>query len=481
MTRGSRGLRASALSVALVFCVACATAPAFEEGAPPAGAPQPETPVVAPSVSASLGEAPDPFAAPSVSASLGEAPDPFAAPAGGVSLGEAPDPFAAPAGGVSLGEAPDPFAAPSPAPLVSASPPGAPGFAAAAVDPRGDPPGFEVHGRGNLSGAFTRSGESVELLEGDSLNLSSVDVYLQWFPVHWFGAMVEGELDSELDDRERRVEPELELAIFELRPLGDPRVRLRLGHAPVPFGLERRYYAPPRNELINRPAAFRRVYPGTYSDVGAFLWIDWPLRLGGARAELELALTKGLDGPARADKPDPFRKDRDGVPQLSGRVALTLFEVTPTPGLGVAFPARLTLGASLLAGQYDAPSHRRIRFYGLDAELQLGGLRVRAEGIWSEIEREQAGVSAQRGIGVYALVAYHWYPEVFLIEELYLALRYGRADADQALREDDDVETYHLGGGWSPYRGVLAKAGFQVGHGARKTERVAFLELGYSF
>ena len=78
-------------------------------------------------------------------------------------------------------------------------------------------------------------------------------------------------------------------------------------------------------------------------------------------------------------------------------------------------------------------------------------------------------------------MASHWYPEVLLIEELYLALRYGRADADQDLREDDGVETYQLGGGWSPYPGVLAKAGFQVGYGARQTERAAFVELGYSF
>ena len=249
----------------------------------------------------------------------------------------------------------------------------------------------------------------------------------------------------------------------------------------MPFGLERRHYAPARNELANRPAAFLRVFPGTYSDAGALVWLNWPLGLGGASLEFEAALTKGLRGPTHEDRPDAFRKDDNDEPQLTSRLGLTLFEVEPTPGLSVSVPARLTFGASYLLGHHDEDARHRIQFFGLDVELRIAGWRLRAEFVRSEIERPVPTRRSQHGIGVYVLSAYHWFPEVFLIEELFLAARYGRADPDEGVRASEDVETCHLGAGWSPYRGLLLKTGFQIGFGSRQTERIGFLELGYSF
>ncbi|MBL4849755.1 MAG: hypothetical protein JKY65_29860 [Planctomycetes bacterium] len=419
----------------------------------------------------SLGEDSDP-------PDLGEAADPFADPP---DLGEAADPFAE---SPAWGEAPDPFATSAPVGSQATSAALSSetfGFSADALDPRGDPPGFEIHGRANVTAAFTRSGESVDLLQNNSLDLSSVDVYVQWFPVHWFGALLEVELDSDLDGGDRTVEVELELGVLEWRPLGDARLRLRAGRSPVPFGLERRHYAPGRNELANRPAAFLRVFPGTYSDSGAFLWLNWPLGSNGGNLELEAALTKGLEGLTREDRPDAFRKDDNDEAQFTGRIGLTLFEVEPTPGLSVRVPARLTIGASALFGHYDEEARRRIQFFGFDVELRLAGFRLRAEMIRSQIERANAQSSSQEGVGVYVLVAYHWYPDVFGAEELFLAFRYGRADPDDNVRAPEDVETYHLGGGWSPYHGLLLKTGIQIGFGSQQTERIVFLELGYSF
>ena len=465
--------RSLALLLLIGTLVACAAAP---EPAPSPAAPSASAAALASSAVVSpttLGEAPDPFAQ---DPALGDASDPFAQdPA----LGDAPDPFAQEP---ALGDAPDPFAAP-----VTSAALATPAFDPDAVRTRLEPPGLEIHGRANGTLALTRERESVEVLEDDSFALSSVDLYVQYFPVHWFGVLAEGEFESDLEEEangqvERELEAELELAILEFRPLRDERVRLRIGHFPVPFGLERRYYAPPRNELANRPAAFRRVYPGTYSDVGAYLWLTLPFGRFGSVFELEAGLTKGLDAPDRGE-PDFWRKDENEVPQFAGRVALTLFDVDPrvdgAPQLPL--PIRLTLGASLLAGQYDVEARRRIRFYGLDAEAILGGLRLRFEFVRSEIERQTPGIASREGLGLYALAAYHWRIERFLLEEVFVAFRYGRADPDDDVREDEDVERYHGGVGWIPYPGVLFKAGYELSHSRFETERTVYLELGYSF
>jgi len=404
-----------------------------------------------------LVDAPDPFADP---------PDPFADP---------PDPFADP---------PDPF---DTAPVDSATQAPVTTFDPQAVDPLPPPAGFEIHGRANGTLAITREDESVELLEDSAWDLSSVDLYLSWFPTRWFGMLGEAELQSDVGEGERRIEFEVELLALELRPLSDKRVILRLGRQPVPFGLERRYYAPPRNELANRPAVFRRVFPGTYSDTGAFLWLRQPVGTWGSELELELGITKGLTGPDRDDRPKAFRKDNNDAPEYSGRAAWTLFDLDPgrkgaSPG-EAALPTtiKLTVGASILLGVYDRDVRRRIRFYGVDGELWVGGLRVRGEAVWSDVESLVPNARARRGFGTYVLAAYHLYPELFLLDEVFFAFRYGRADRDQRTQEPLDVERYHAGLGWIPHEGFLFKAGLEWSKGRGDPGRVIYLELGFSF
>ena len=357
-----------------------------------------------------------------------------------------------------------------------------PGFEPDAVRERLPPPGFEVHGRASLALVLPEKFEPIERLRGLSPALSSVDLYLQWFPLHWFGAVGEVEGEVDLGEEEREIEPELELLALELRPLSDERIRLRVGFAPVPFGLERRSYAPPRNLFVNRPAPFRRLYPGTYADAGAFLWIKQPLwEAWGAGLELETALTRGLTGEGRDGRPEPLDHDVNGEPQFSARLALTLLDVDPSrPGPEtLSFPLRLTLGGSFLWGNYDSEAQRELRFLGFDAELVLYGFEARVEYIERKLER--SGRTA-RGRGLYAIAAYRWKPGWSLLEEAYLAFRYGVLDPDDDLGESFDLERYHLGLGWSPFRGVLAKLGGELSVSeAGVREHALYTELGFSF
>ena len=421
---------------------------------------------------------------------FGAAPDPF---------GAAPDPF---------GEAPDPFgAAPvgSVAPVGSpggAAPPageGAPGFDPDAVELAHEAPGFELHGRANLTMALSNDDDQVELLEDNSLELSSLDLYAQWFPLTWIGAQGEVELETELDDGERRLEVDLELLVLELRPLGHERLRLRGGWFPVPFGVERRYYAPPRNELATRPAPFLRLFPGDYSDLGLMLWWRQPVAPWGAELELEAALVRGLEDPrlnaegvrslAVEGRPEAFQSDENGEPQLVGRIGLTLVDLDPgrkgEHPWAQALPGslRLTLGFSGLLGHWDDRARQRVAFVGYDAQLELGGLRLRVEAVLSRIEGLGEFGRDQKGGGLYALVAYHWHPDLFLLEELFAAFRYEVLDPDHTRRDELELERYHWGLGWSPVQGLLFKLGWELTRpsGGPDSRSVVYLEAGYSF
>ena len=383
-------------------------------------------------------------------------------------------------------DAPDPFAAPPDPDTEPEAPPPEPSFDPEAVDLVGPAPGFELHGRINLTAGYTDGEDPVELLKYGSLELSSLDLYAQWFPLAYLGGIAELELANELEDDDREWEVELELGVLEVRPLGDDRLRLRVGHMPVPFGLERRHYAPPRNALPTRPAAFRRLFPGTYSDTGAFLW--WRDAVGpwGGGLELELGLTFGLQGPQRSDEPNFGDKDNNREPQVSGRLGWTLLELDPDAKGGptateLPFALRVAVGASLLGGHYDDDAKRRFLFQGYDVQLELGGLRLRGELVFAEFEPADGIGPRQRGFGYYGQVAYHHRFERTGLDEAFVVFRYGRLDPDQRRREPLDVERYHVGLGWIPYEGFLVKCSYEVVTGRDDPPDTVFFEVGYSF
>lgn len=475
--RPPRVLSAVLAALASVGCATSSSQPATGPS-PPAEAPASEAAITSETELSPSGS------------QLGEAADPFALPpeeGAGTELGAASDPFAGPLSEgdqdrgqdeAGLLEEGDPFAAGG-----SALAPEDSDFDPDAVEVRLPPPGFEVHGRASLALVQAQDYEAIEQVRGLGPDMSAIDLYVQWFPTHWFGVVAEIEGESDLEEDERELEPELEALAAELRPLSNERIRLRVGFSPVVFGLERRYYAPQRNLFVNRPAVFRRLYPGTYADAGVFFWFNESLwdEWGGS-FEIEVSLTRGLRGAGRDGRPSLFDfEDDNGEPQASSRIGLTLLDVDPArPGpSSLPFSARLTLGASILLGNYDSQARRRIRFVGFDAELLVAGFEARFEYVERMVE-EALGTS--RGRGLYAIAAYRWRPRLSFLEEAYLAFRYGVLDPDEDTDGSFDLERYHLGAGWSPYPGVLAKLGAEwtVGaHGAR--ERALYSEIGVSF
>lgn len=406
-------------------------------------------------------------------AATAQEPDPFGAPP--------PDPFGAPA--------PDPFGGVAAVPSSSRGAASDAGFDPSAVRAAARPGVWlgpvELHGRINLTLSFTDDAERVELLDDTSLELSSADLYAQWFPCPWFGLLGELELESDLHDRERALEVEVELLVAEVRPLGDDRLRLRAGYFPAPFGVERRFYAPSRNVLANRPAAFRRVYPGDYNDWGVMAWWRQPLGAWGGELEVEAALLRGLEGPlGRADRPAFFERDDNHEPMFAGRVGLTLFDVAPADG-GLAgllgLPLRLTLGASLLFGHHDDAARARLRVLGFDAALTLGELSARVEVVLADLEADGPATRDRRAEGLYALLVWRRRFARPWLEEGFVALRYDVADPDARARDGHDVERWHVGLGWVPAEGWLVKLGFETSRQGAERPRTVFVEVGYSF
>lgn len=396
-----------------------------------------------------------------------------------------------------LGDAPDPFAEPAPVASVAAvdSPGGAaveslaPAFDPDAVSLTHPAPGFELHGRANLTAALGGGDDDIDFLKDRSLELSSIDLYAQWFPTPWFGLQAEVELETEIEEDDRELEVDLELLVFEVRPLGDERLRLRLGWFPAPFGVERRYYAPPRNELATRPTSFTRLYPGDYSDLGVMLWARQPVAPWGSEVELEIALVRGLEGPRVEDRPEAFQEDSNHEPQLVGRLGWTLLDLDPgrkgDHPWAQALPTslKLTIGTSALLGHYDRDARHRLAYVGYDAELELGGLRLRFEAVLSRAERLGPFGRDQRGAGLYALVAYHIHPDWLLLDEAFVAFRYDVLDPDRGVEGSLDVARYHWGVGWSPLPGLLLKAGWELIKPRARVDSQSqvYLEVGWSF
>lgn len=337
---------------------------------------------------------------------------------------------------------------------------------------------IELHGRANLTYSYSDGEEPIERLEHSELHLSSLDLYAEWRPWAWLGFIGEVELESELEEDGHEQEVDPELVVVELRPLSDERLRIRAGLFQVPFGLERRYYAPPRNELGTRPAAFRVLFPGSWSDLGVMAWGRQPLGPLGSEVELEVGLIRGFEGPGGRDRRQELEEDDNHEPMVTGRLGATLFDVRPEAGA----PLRMALGvgASLLAGHWDDAARRRLRYEGYDATARLGPLVVRFELLLGRIDLDPPG-RRRRLAGHYLQAALRHRFALFLLDEGWLAGRWDVIDDDTDARTGGDVERFHLGAGWVPLEGLVVKL---EGSRARSLdERVwtVLAEVGYSF
>jgi hypothetical protein len=137
----------------------------------------------------------------------------------------------------------------------------------------------------------------------------------------------------------------------------DP-LRLRLGKFYVPFGIERFYQNGPRNPLVDRPAPFIQIIPGTFSDTGIGVSGEQRVAAGPELiAEYEVALMNGL-GSNLFDSAREARQNRDN--NASKALASRL---------GARYDRWLFLGTSFLYGESDDGDEDD--FTALGADLRL--------------------------------------------------------------------------------------------------------------
>ncbi|MCA8960856.1 MAG: hypothetical protein KDC38_10100 [Planctomycetes bacterium] len=321
------------------------------------------------------------------------------------------------------------------------------------IDEPEDHDPFTLHGRADLTFWRFESSRNVDGFDEEELNALS--------PALWLEARLDERnsavAELELDGQDGRIELDTLFYRWETSPLGRPSPwsgRFDIGVNYIPFGLERRYYSPAANPLVDRPSPFRRVFPGSYSDLGLFGAIDYERDDRGV--EVEFAVTRGLRGPERDDRPSGWLRKED-QPQLSGR-------------LGIEPIAGLSLGVSGLVTQVErrnGSGHQRLDLIGFDAHWRSAVWLIRFEIIEGRFERRASeGGSFRRG---------GWYVEVyreFPIERPWLkaieaVLRFDSVDENSRERTFRDADRWALGLNWVPHN-----------HFRLKTEAVLSRERG---
>ena len=227
---------------------------------------------------------------------------------------------------------------------------------------------------------------------------------------------------------------ELELEQFSYRFLPNPSTELGVGIQYIPFGIERFYNSPARNPLVDRPAPFKRIFPGTYADLGLFLRSERTFA-SEWRVTFEAALTRSLEGPTRDDRPDPF----DEIDQ-----------VQPSGRIGISSPYGLSAGVSALHSRYEdgVGGHEELTLTGLDLSYRYGETIVRAEAILGEVGRPDAEGGDYDRYGWYAEI-YHRFPGLIPWgEAIEAVVRYDELEVNDTVRDFRDIRRFAFGLNW---------------------------------
>jgi len=242
---------------------------------------------------------------------------------------------------------------------------------------------------------------------------------------------------------------EIDQIVLDWHPVKDL-FQLRLGNSYFPFGIERRAYAPSSNKLIDRPSPFRRIIPGTYSDLGLFISGRY-LSDRGIGVSYEIALTNGLEGPERSDRLEG--RDNNNNKNFGLRI-------------GFLLAPRLELGLSYAVQEYDKHQKYQLDFWGMDLQLQrslpLGEIDLRAEYVESHVERDERRGGDYRRYGYYVQTGYRYGYDPEGQGYLEFILRYDRLDDNTGLRNFRDVGRWALGLIWSPLKNLRFKGEYEI-------------------
>jgi hypothetical protein len=260
---------------------------------------------------------------------------------------------------------------------------------------------------------------------------------------------------------------------WDLAP--EERFALRLGKFYAPFGIERFYQNAPENALVDRPAPYIHIIPGTYSDTGIELLgqlrlFEGPEIVG----RWELALVNGL-GPELFDSARAARQFRDNNSSkaLGGRI-------------GLGYDRWLELGLSALAGEYDDGDEDDYRLLGADLRASWGRFLLRGEYVYSRVDRPEAldalgrpcsdpvprcrvltapftplGGSLERR-GWYLQGSYRQRLSLLGGRELEYVIRYDALDEDDTVRDLLDARRVALGLVYHPFSYLRMKLQYEL-------------------
>ncbi|MDF1666248.1 MAG: hypothetical protein P1V97_31125 [Planctomycetota bacterium] len=338
---------------------------------------------------------------------------------------------------------------------------------------------YEIHGRGDFSLQVIDPNDPIENQDRIDIALSELSLNVLLYPTEWLRFQVEVELEAE--------EAEIEFdQIHGTITFAKGLPELRLGINYVPFGVEQFYYAPPRNPFINRPVAFRQIFPGTYPDLGVFVF-------GSYRSDYlpkinySFSAVLGLQGPDRDDRRSTELRninnfeDNNKDWQYSGRVGMVFYDNVDDAS---RTPLSLEIGLSFLSGIYDDEDRRRLSLGGLDIQLRVADFYFVGEHVRGKVELvDPAGTQIRSG-------TYYWlmYKKVLkkrFLESFHLAARFGLIDPDDRFRTVLDLERYSLVAGWEPYKNLLFKVQFdrtrERAEPFRRKRQALLVQVGFSF
>lgn len=237
---------------------------------------------------------------------------------------------------------------------------------------------------------------------------------------------------------------DLERAHLDWSILGD-RLTVRGGKFPFPFGIERHYYHPVSNELIDRPSPFVRILPGLYTDVGIEFFGKMELPVLEA-LKYEFAITNGLDSFGDTGKQEDFT-DNNTNKQLGGRLGLVLL-----PGLEI--------GGSYLTGKYDMDASKRLYLAGADVSYKIGGFGVRGEYIAGTVGLEGGGDFYR--YGYYLQTSYRHDFELDYLKYLEGVVRFDSVTARDDMRTNKDADRIAFGIDYSPLKSLVLKFEYEI-------------------
>ncbi len=260
---------------------------------------------------------------------------------------------------------------------------------------------------------------------------------------------------------------DVDQAFLEYRVRADDPLALRLGKFYVPFGIERFYQNSPRNPLVDRPAPFVQILPGTFSDTGIGLSGEQRVVAGPELiVEYEVALMNGLGASL-------FDSARDARQNLDNNSSKAL-----ASRIGARYDRWLFLGASFLNGESDDGDDDGFTALGADLRIDWAPFSFRSEYVYASLERGPDSINGS-GVQCAALMPgrcsdFHrrgWYSELTLrrsydgprlFRDIEYVLRYDVLDEDDEVRDLFDARRIATGVVLRPFDRLRLKVQYEV-------------------